>query len=93
MDDPRVAAARALCARAGCKTARRRVIVFDVAGAELVTVLEVGGALEDWRENPGGRRALRRARRTAGPVLFERRAAALSVHAGAGSGITLCAAA
>ena len=71
------------------KISRRRALWFDADSDSVSCVFEAGGALANWRERAGGRRALRRARRTASPVVFTEPEPSLGVHAGAASGMVV----
>jgi len=85
-EDPRSAWARRVLGNLGAKLTRRRALVFDEA---LQPVFETGAALGDWRAKPGGRRALRRALRTASAVSFDATEPSLGLHADAASGVVL----
>ena len=88
-DDPLARAARHAIERIGAKLGRRRVWVFEESRGERRLVYEDGEALADWRAAPGEGRALERARRSGGPVRFERSGGELGLARDSASGIAI----
>jgi hypothetical protein len=87
--DPRGEVLRALVETLGPKTAQRRwwCVALEARAARLLA--EGGGALDGWRERPGGARAVRRALVAAGAVRFDEPDPALSIASDAGSGLVV----